>query len=164
MSVISYVDIGGYWTIDLTAKLITVTLTSGRRFKNLRSCLALFFVGVFFPLISLLVCSFYTGWLGWIKVRKLVNIYESLYHCMMPAGVQITTDGRHVYLFKAGWPVGTAWVWLGSAQHCFPITLVTPVDWKNSKESPIIGFSLIKSMRTNNRSSLQCCDSCQRGR
>lgn len=47
---------------------------------------------------------------------------------------KITTDGRHAYLFRAGWPVGTAWAWLGSAQHWFTITWVISVDWKNNKK------------------------------
>lgn len=80
-----------------------------------------------------------------------------MYHCVAPAGVQITTDGRHAYLFEAGWPVGTAWASLGSAQHWFTITLVMSVDWKNSKQAFFLSF--VKQIRTNNWSSLQCCES-----
>lgn len=41
---------------------------------------------------------------------------------------QITTDGRHVYLLKAGWLVGTAWVCLATAQHWFTIVLLIIVE------------------------------------
>lgn len=53
---------------------------------------------------------------------------------------KITTDGRHAYHFRAGWPVGTAWASLGSGQHWFTITLVISVDWKNSKKARNIVF------------------------